>query len=45
MHEYVAVHVSMSTLTKHRFVTSEQHVECGETRQARDAKDVKAIIE
>ena len=33
----------MSKLTKHRFESSEQHRECGESRRRRDNKDVEAL--
>ena len=32
LYEYGAIHKSMSKLTKHRFESSEQHCESGESR-------------
>ncbi|XP_065672431.1 uncharacterized protein LOC136090184 [Hydra vulgaris] len=45
LHEYGAIHDSMSTLTKHRFESSQQHCESGESRRKRDTKDFKALKE
>jgi len=45
LHECGAIHEIMSTLTKHRFESSEQHRESGETRRNRDNKDVKVLKE
>ena len=43
LYEYGAIHKSMSKLTKHRFESSEQHCESGESRRKRDTKDVKML--
>lgn len=43
LHECGSIHDSMSKLTKHRFESSEQHRECGESRRRRDNKDVEAL--
>ena len=40
-----AIHESMSKLTRHRFESSEQHCESGESRRKRDTKDVKMLKE
>ncbi|XP_065662104.1 uncharacterized protein LOC136084858 [Hydra vulgaris] len=45
LHECGAVHDSMSTLTKHRFESSQQHCESGESRRKKDTKDFKALKE
>ena len=45
LYEYGAIHKSMSKLTKHRFESSEQHCESGESRRKRDIKAVKVLKE
>ena len=40
-----AIHESMSKLSKHRFESSEQHRESGESRRRRDNKDIEALKE
>ena len=45
LHEYGAIHESMSKLTKDSFESSEQHCEFGESRRKRDTKDVKVLKE
>ena len=45
LHEFGAIHESVSKLTKHRFQSSKQHCESGESRRRRDTKDVKVLKE
>ena len=45
LHEFGAIHESVSKLTKHRFQSSKQHCESSESWQRRDTKDVKVLKE
>ena len=44
MHECATVHATMNRVTNQHHATSEQHVECDNTRRAKDDEDFKVII-
>lgn len=39
------INYKMQELSGHRYETSEQHKECGETRQSRDRDDIKKMVD
>ena len=45
MHACATVHAAMGMATNQHHTTSQQHIECGGSRQVWDAKDLKVIIE